>query len=243
MQTFELAFASVGLGAEEAIILHDLREEQTGNCADILSNEFASKIKKPPHAGPAGKGVKEGWMETKKDVMIRAKRVHEDIFEMDDSDCVARVTHSLLIRHNLMNLVGNNQTVVESFMLDEGGLFAYVIEGKTTDPERSGRRKRSLINQGKLEDFMERKNREASKRYETKFPLTEVASGPVSSKPVPSKPVPSKAVAPKPVPSKNASLKPVGAKQKGGTSSGMHLGQQNKDQRSTHEDINRSRCR
>lgn len=164
MQTFMYAFVNVGLPGEqattilhpeEATILFGLRERQTGNCADILSDEFADKKKTPPTACPKVKGVSPEWLENDKGVMVRAKAVHEQIFEMDDSDCVARVTHSLLIRYNLMNLAANNQEVMQTFMLDEGGLIAYVIEGKkaTKNPETL---RESMMKQPKPEDFTAR---------------------------------------------------------------------------------------
>lgn len=232
MQTYECAFANVGLGTDHAIILHDLREQKTGNCADVLSGEYDpttnSPTKKPPQAGTKGKNDSTGkdCIENDNEVMERAKKVHDDIFAMDDSDCVARVTHSLLIRYNLMNLEANNGKVMQKFMLDEGGLIAYVIEGQKATPKGSEQRKKSLKDEKKLEAFTEREKKEISRRYKTAFPL--VTPKLVTSKHGPSKHVPSKSV--------------IG-KQNGGASIGKRLERQTMDQRNTQKISMGSRCR
>lgn len=127
MQTFEYSLEGL-IGPEEAYILDDLREQETGNCADILIDEYLSQDtpKLPPLAGTDGTAE---YMETDDAVQKRAARLHREIFRRAKCDCVVRVTHSLLIRHNLRNLVDGNGEVLNSFVLSEGGLFAYVVEG------------------------------------------------------------------------------------------------------------------
>lgn len=127
MQTFEYGLEGL-IGSEDAYIVDDLREQETGNCADILIDEYLSQDtpKLPPLAGTDGKAE---YMETDDAVRKRAARLHRDIFLRAKCDCVVRVTHSLLIRNNLKNLVDGDGEVLKSFMLSEGGLFAYVVEG------------------------------------------------------------------------------------------------------------------
>lgn len=127
MQTFEYGLEGL-IGSEDAYIVDDLREQETGNCADILIDEYLSqdKPKTPPPAGTDGKAE---YMETDDAVRKRAARLHKEIFLRAKCDCVVRVTHSLLIRSNLKNLVDGDGEVLKGFMLSEGGLFAYVVEG------------------------------------------------------------------------------------------------------------------
>lgn len=138
MQTFLIAFESIGLGRNDGHILPELREQETGNCADILIDEWETGRKKPPPAGLSLSGGRDPyyrWMETGKNewkMEKRAKRVRDEIFKIDDgdSDCVARVTHSLLIRYSIMSLAEpKDLKVLDTFLLDEGGAFAYVVEG------------------------------------------------------------------------------------------------------------------
>lgn len=150
-QTFDLALEGIDIEYEKT---EDLREKKTGNCADILIDEFISKVKpiKPPQA-VTGRFDHLDWMETDEDVQNRAKTALEHMLSVDDSDCVIRVTHSLLIQNNLKSLEATNGKthMLEKFMLAEGGLFAYVIEGdkattsggekrKATKPETVRRR-------------------------------------------------------------------------------------------------------
>lgn len=116
---------------EDSYILNDLREKETGNCADILIDEYISHSKKPPKAGTNAED--KSWMENDGAVQERAASVHDDIFGMDESDCIVRVTHSLLIQNNLTGLEVGGRKVLQKFMLAEGGLFAYVIEGEKTN--------------------------------------------------------------------------------------------------------------
>lgn len=262
MQTYLCAFKSIGLGAEHAWILHHLREKQTGNCADILIDEYEKGIKRPPPAGPAGEGLYRDWMEEdhkgckhkckngcKKGgkngckhecdndhkVKDRAKGVHKVICEIDNSDCVALVTHSLLIQHILMSLADKGETILKSFMLDEAGSIAYVIEGPKT-PKNSQKIRDDLMKEGKLERFTERLSRikrdYGTALHGTAFPAN---SKPVPSRPVPSKPVPSKHEPSKHEPSKHVPSKSVAARQKTGTNSGKRVGPQTTDQRNTNE--------
>lgn len=127
MQTFEYSLEGL-IESEDAYILDDLREQETGNCADILIDEYLSRDtpKLPPLPGTDGKAE---YMETDDAVRKRAARLHRDIFRRAKCDCIIRVTHSLLIRNNLKNLVDGDEEVLKNFMLAEGGLFAYVVEG------------------------------------------------------------------------------------------------------------------
>lgn len=133
------ALEKVIVRPENSYILNKLRERETGNCADITIDEYVSRSKKPPKAGPDGRD--EFYMEDDKKVQERAARLHDEIFRMDDSDCVVRVTHSLLIQNNLIGLEDGGGTVLQKFMLAEGGLFAYVVEGKRTNETDAKKRR------------------------------------------------------------------------------------------------------
>lgn len=119
---------------KDSYILKKLREKKTGNCADILIDEYTSHENpiKPPRAGTKGKAP-----EKDEDVQQRAVELHDDICEMDDSDCIVRVTHSLLIQNNLTNLEVGGRQVLQKFMLAECGLFAYVIEGDRPEKKKA----------------------------------------------------------------------------------------------------------
>lgn len=69
----------------------------------------------------------------------RAASLHKRICELDDSDCIVRVTHSLLIQNNLIGLEGCGDAVLKTFMLAEGKIFAYVIEGDRPNEETARR--------------------------------------------------------------------------------------------------------
>lgn len=132
MQTFELALKGIEIGTDNSYILNDLREKQTGNCADILIDEYISRSKRPRKPRT---NVSERYEETNEDVQRRAARLQGDICAMDDSDCIVRVTHSLLIQQNLRRLESGGRKLLQKFMLAEGGLFAYVIEESRPDQE------------------------------------------------------------------------------------------------------------
>lgn len=140
MQTFETALPEdLGIKRGNCYIAHELREQETGNCADILIGEFLKRQKRPP---PPGSGICYSWMEPdiKIDGHVRSEKLEERVKKLSNelphlpsSDCIARVTHSLLNRQTLKSLLEVSKTddtskVLEKFMLDEGGVFVYVIE-------------------------------------------------------------------------------------------------------------------
>jgi hypothetical protein len=141
-QTFKLGLRGVGIKLDNSHIVMELREQETGNSADILFNEYICGSKKPP---PAGSKEICNWMEvedqTGKNHKLekRVKDLQEGLPRLNNSDCIVRVTHSLLNRHSLKNLEINDpqETVLNTFMLDEGGLFACVIEIEKATPETS----------------------------------------------------------------------------------------------------------
>ncbi|KAL1857582.1 hypothetical protein Daus18300_010222 [Diaporthe australafricana] len=121
--TFARGLAGIGIPGN-CCMVYNLREHKTGNCADILLKEYENS--ENPQMPPPG----DTELETVAQVVERAKSVRREIFCMSKSDCIVRVTHSLLIRHNLASLAADgNATLLNKFMLDEGGIFAYVIEG------------------------------------------------------------------------------------------------------------------
>lgn len=138
MQTFKHALGhdpkGVGVRREDSYILEKLRERETGYSADILFDEYIShsKVPRKPRAAE-----REWYEENDKKVQERAASLHDEIFGMDDSDCILRVTHSLLIQNNLKALAVRGGTVLQNFMLAEGGLFAYVVEGRKVDEEEA----------------------------------------------------------------------------------------------------------
>lgn len=142
MQTFRYALghapehADIIVRAEDSYIVNQLREQETGNSADILIDEYVSRTNSKKPRTP-GTEKHEWYEEDEKKVRGRAARVHAEICEMDDSDCIVRVTHSLLIQNNLIRLAVGGGTVLQKFMLAEGGLFAYVIEGDRPDKKRA----------------------------------------------------------------------------------------------------------
>lgn len=121
---------------EDSYILDKLREQETGNSADILIEEYASGSKLPRKP----RKIQPDWYEEEDDekVQMRTASLHDDIFGMDDSDCIVRVTHSLLIKNNLIRLKYLGGNVLQKFMLAEGGLFAYVVEGKRAKKRKAG---------------------------------------------------------------------------------------------------------
>ncbi|KAG6354922.1 hypothetical protein INS49_004003 [Diaporthe citri] len=153
---------------EDSYILNNLREKETGNCADILIEEYISRSKKPPKAGTNAKDLEEDDA-----VQKRAASLHDEIFGMDDSDCIVRVTHSLLIQSNLIGLAVRGGTVLQKFMLAEGGLFAYVVEGKR--PNKTAPKKWRDAN---LETVAKRK-KGMVKRRDSAFPNQKDSTTPV----------------------------------------------------------------
>lgn len=142
VETFELALErNLGIKLENCYVVWELREQETGNCADVQLEEFVKSQKTPPSPGSY---TCKDWMEpstrnekgklTNKKLETRVKRLFKEIPNWHGSDCIARVTHSLLNRHTLKSdefEVGEGTEeakVMEKFMLDEGGSFAYVIE-------------------------------------------------------------------------------------------------------------------
>ncbi|KAJ0117516.1 hypothetical protein J7T55_003933 [Diaporthe amygdali] len=168
MMTFEHALAGIGIPSGKAHVLDELLEQRTGNGPDILLREY-TRAKNPIEPPPPTKGGAHGyeWIETDEnldrdermttDEIMRARveRLHNAIFDMDDSDCIILVTHSLLIQHALKSMVDGNANVLKDFMLDEGGLFAYVVEGKRTGPGAAAdelkRKKIKLVSEWKEE--------------------------------------------------------------------------------------------
>lgn len=145
MQTCERATMALRApGSDDYYILHGLREELTGNSADILWDEFCSKDKQKHKAPPApATGDTKAWMENRDAVARRAKAVAAELFAMDDSLCLALVYHSLLIQKTLAQLeTTGTGGLMQNFMLDEAGIFAAVVEGPRATKEGKARRRR-----------------------------------------------------------------------------------------------------
>lgn len=172
---------------ENSWILDELREQKTGNCADILFDEFTSHKtpKRPPPAGPkkqpqAGTNSEECDIESDKAVRERAASLHGKIFGMDESDCIVRVTHSLLIQNNLIGLEVDGGTVLQKFMLAEGGLFAYVVEGKRTNKETAEKwREHNLKTVDGRKNTVDNRKNSMGKRRISAFPNLEAPTTPV----------------------------------------------------------------
>ncbi|KAI7775593.1 hypothetical protein LA080_006556 [Diaporthe eres] len=171
MQTFKHALGhdpmGVGVRREDSYILKELREQETGNSADILFDEYISHSKIPRKPRTA----EHEWYEEEDDIKVqeRAASLHDEIFGMDDSDCILRVTHSLLIQNNLKALAVRGGTVLQNFMLAEGGLFAYVVEGRKVDEKKA----KKLRNK-KLEEESERLDHMGNRR-KSAFPCSKTA--------------------------------------------------------------------
>ncbi|KAG8161906.1 hypothetical protein KVR01_007671 [Diaporthe batatas] len=179
--TFKLGLKGddLGIDIQKCWVVPCLREQETGNCADILINEFLAGQKIPP---PAGSGKVLDWMEVEDKatgenprLKRRVEKFFEDLPKFDESDCVARVTHSLLNQHTLKSLeVGQGRDkikVMDKFMLDEGGCFAYVFELDRADESARGTIKPSP----EWTRYLEYEKAMGPGRA-TAFPLTEKAS-------------------------------------------------------------------
>ncbi|POS74783.1 hypothetical protein DHEL01_v206825 [Diaporthe helianthi] len=137
VQTFEFALKDdLGININNCYVVKELREQLTGNCADIMITEFQSGEKIPP---PPGSGEIRGWMEVKDERTHKNPKLEARVLEffrelpkVDQSDCIARVTHSLLNQHTFKSLevgdVNGGAKVMDKFMLEEGGSFIYVFE-------------------------------------------------------------------------------------------------------------------
>lgn len=187
MMTVEHALAGIGIPPEKIHILDGLREQKTGNGPDILLEEY-TRAKDPIEPPPPTKGGAHGygWIETDENLdrdkkisadqimKARVASLHNDIFNMDDSDCVLLGTHSLLIQHDLMHLVAGDGNVLKDFMLPEGRIFAYVVEGKRTSAEAAANElKRKKIK------LMSERMQEIGPRRESAFPDKEAPHKPV----------------------------------------------------------------
>lgn len=170
LQTFEHSLKKIVTAPGDCLILPRLREQETGNCADILFDEYISKQKIPPKAGTDGGAW---YVETTDEVRQRAASLHRDISRMDDSDCIVRVTHSLLIQNNLMGLEDGNGKVLQKFMLAECGLFAYVIEEDRPDKKVAEKLRKGLKRFVHCEKPMKRRRPTAFP--DLKAPITPVA--------------------------------------------------------------------
>jgi broad specificity phosphatase PhoE len=136
IQTSKGGLSGLEITRDKKHVVKELREQLTGNSADILIGEYVRGEKKPP---PANSGLTNNWMEEGKDekgndlelkLKRRVRRLLKELPGQDDSDCIVRVTHSLLNRYTLMDLAmkDSEKSTLKRFMLREAGLFAYVAE-------------------------------------------------------------------------------------------------------------------
>lgn len=93
-------------------------------------------------------GKHEWYKESDEDVQSRANTARKDIALMDDGTCVLLVTHSLLIQNDLKcledrprkktgSVEGREATALTSFMLDEAGMLAILVEGDKPKDEQA----------------------------------------------------------------------------------------------------------